>query len=306
MITILAIVFVIAVGSAIGFIYLTPETATRVFFNFERQRAGLVRKEIRLPDGANYAYLEGGQGETLMLLHGFGANKDTFARTSRYLTSHYRVVVPDHIGFGESDHPAEADYSPNAQAERLHALAKALGISTLHLGGNSMGGQIAMAYAALYPDEVKSLWLLDPAGIWSAPESDLRKVIAKTGKNPLMPQTEDEFAELIPFVMADAPFIPRPLMNVMARERILNYTLEEKIFPQLIADSVEQRVNGMQTPTLIVWGELDRTLNVASAEILHKLMPNSQVIIMPGVGHVPMVERPLQSANDYLKFRSTL
>ena len=95
-------------------------------------------------------------------------------------------------------------------------------------------------------------------------------------------------------------------MNVMARERILNYTLEEKIFPQLIADSVEQRVNGMQTPTLIVWGELDRTLNVASAEILHNLMPNSQVIIMPGVGHVPMVERPLQSANDYLKFRSTL
>ena len=115
MITILAIVFVIAVGSAIGFIYLTPETATRVLFNFERQRAGLVRKEIRLPDGANYAYLEGGQGEALVLLHGFGANKDTFARTSRYLTSHYRVVVPDHIGFGESNHPAAADYSPNAQ-----------------------------------------------------------------------------------------------------------------------------------------------------------------------------------------------
>ena len=53
------------------------------------------------------------------LLHGFGADKDHFARVAHWLTPHYRVIVPDLIGFGESSHPFDADYSPAAQAERL-------------------------------------------------------------------------------------------------------------------------------------------------------------------------------------------
>lgn len=299
----LAVLFVAAI-SGVGFVYLAPESAMRVFLDLERKRAGLVRKELDLPGGTHYVYLEGGQGEPLMLLHGFGGNKDNFVRAARYLTPHYRVILPDNTGFGESSHDPAADYSPDAQASRLHALAQALGIKTLDLGGNSMGGQIALAYAALYPAEVKSLWLLDTAGIWSAPESELRKVIRETGRNPLMIQNEDDFAGLFPFVMNDPPFIPRPIRDVMARERINNFSLEQKIFAQIAADSVEERVTGLATPALIVWGDRDRTLNVGTAEILHKLMPNSQVIIMPGIGHLPMIERPQQSVEDYLKFRA--
>ncbi len=271
--------------------------------SIERKRAGLVRKEIDLPDGTHYVYLEGGEGEPLMLLHGFGGNKDNFTRVACFLTSHYRVIVPDHIGFGESAHPQDADYSPMAQADRLHTLTQASGIQSVHVGGNSMGGQIAMTYAALYPDEVKSLWLLDPAGVWSAPESEVRKIIVETGRNPLIVRNEDEFAQLFAMVMNEPPFVPRPILNVMAKERIRNYALEERIFKQLVGDSVEERVRGMKTPTLIVWGDKDRLVNVATADFLHKLLPNSQVVIMSGVGHVPMLERPRQSAEDYLRFR---
>ena len=64
--------------AVVGFVYLAPETATRWAIEAQRSGAGLVRKEITLPDGLHYAYLEGGQGEPLMLVHGFGANKDTF------------------------------------------------------------------------------------------------------------------------------------------------------------------------------------------------------------------------------------
>ena len=304
MLTILAVVIVIVAAAGVGFVYLAPETATRAFINLERWRAGLVRKEIRLPDGTHYVYLEGGQGEPLMLLHGFGGNKDNFTRVARFLTSQYRVIVPDHIGFGESAHPQDADYSPAVQAERLHLLASALGIASLHLGGNSMGGQIALSYAVLYPAEVKSLWLLDPAGVWSAPESEVRKIIKDTGRNPLTPRNEEEFAALLPFVMADPPFVPRPIMNVLARERIRNFDLEQRIFMQIAGDSVEQRVNGLATPSLIVWGDQDRLIDVATADILQKLLPKSQVIIMPGIGHVPMIERPRQTADDYLRFRT--
>jgi pimeloyl-ACP methyl ester carboxylesterase len=291
---------------AVGFVYLFPEKAAQLAVASERARAGLVRKEIDLPDGLHYVYLEGGRGEPLMLLHGFGANKDNFLRVAKFLTPQYRLIIPDHIGFGESSHPAQADYSSAAQAQRIKALNQALGIGRLHLGGNSMGGQIAMTYASLYPNDVVSLWLLDPAGIWSAPPSELVNRVTTSKRNPMLIKSEEEFAQLISFVMTDPPFIPPPVRDVLARERINNYDLETRIFEQIRADSVEARVSGLATPTLIVWGDEDRAINVATADILHKLMPNSHVIILHGVGHLPMLEQPRQSADDYLRFRESL
>ena len=81
-----------------------------------------------------------------------------------------------------------------------------------------------------------------------------------------------------------------------------------KIFGEVRNQSIplEKRVAGLKTPTLIVWGDQDRVLHVSGAEILHKLLPNSQVVIMHGVGHVPMLEQPRQTAEDYLAFRKTL
>jgi pimeloyl-ACP methyl ester carboxylesterase len=301
----LAALVLIVVG-AVGFVYLAPEIATRLAVGAERQRSGLARKEIDLPGGLHYAYLEGGQGEPLMLLHGFGANKDNFARVARFLTPHYRVIVPDHIGFGESAHPPQADYAPPAQAERLRAFAQALGIKKLHLGGNSMGGHIALTYAALYPREVASLWLLAPAGVWSAPPSEVRKRIADTGRNPMIVKNEEEFAELVAVVTAAPLPIPRRFLDVLAQERIRNRDLEQRIFKQLADDSVEQRVRGLATPALIVWGAQDRVLHPASAGILQMLLTRSEVVLMPDVGHVPMLEQPERSALEYLRFRSTL
>lgn len=287
-------------------LYLAPETATQIALSAERRMGGLERKEITLPDGLRYVYLEGGRGEPLLLLHGFGANKDNYVRVARQLTEHYRVIAPDHIGFGESTHPADADYRPLAQVERLRQLVAALGLKRVHLGGSSMGGQIALIYAARYPDEVASLWLLDPAGIWSAPRSEMHQIIAGGGRNPLMAQSADEFAAIYAFVMSDPPFIPRPLLDVMARERIANHALEERIFREITSDSVEARVAGLKTPSLIVFGARDRVIHPGSAEILHKLLPNSRVVILPNTGHLPMLEKPRRSAEDYLKFRAAL
>lgn len=289
-----------------GFIYLAPVQATRVALDAERHHAGLVRKEITLPDGLHYAYLEGGEGETLMLLHGFGADKDNFTRVAHWLTPHYRVIVPDLLGFGESSHPPEADYGPVAQMERVRRLAQALGVTSLHLGGSSMGGQIAMTYAIMHPAEVRSLWLLDPAGIWSAPKSELAKLVVEQGRNPLIAKNEDEFAATFSFVMSDPPFIPRPILNVMAQGQISNVALAEKIFKQIATYSVEAGVTGLETPAFIVWGDQDRAINVATGEILHKLMPRSQLSVMHGLGHLPMIERPKQCAEEYLRFRANI
>ena len=303
--TVLTIAVLIVVAAA-GFVYLAPGSALHLMVNAMRAQAGLDLKEIRLPDGLRYVYLEGGQGAPLMLLHGFGANKDNFARVAGLLTKRYRVIIPDLIGFGESSHPADADYSPPAQAGRLRSFTHALGLTGLHIGGNSMGGHIAMTYAALYPGEVKSLWLLDPGGVWSAPRSMVRTAVETTGKNPLMVRTEEDFATLLQWVMNKPPFVPRPILNVLARERIANYALEERILREITADSVEPRVTGLAVPALIVWGSEDRIIHPESAKILNRLMPCSRVILMPKTGHLPMFENPRQSARDYLTFRASL
>jgi pimeloyl-ACP methyl ester carboxylesterase len=120
------------VAALVGFVYFFPEKATQLVIESERQRADLVRQEIDLPDGLHYVYLQGSHGEPLMLLHGFGANKDNFVRVARFLTPHYRVIAPDHVGLGESSHPLHADYAPPAQAVRLHAFIRALGLKRLH------------------------------------------------------------------------------------------------------------------------------------------------------------------------------
>jgi len=296
---------IICIVTGVGFLYLAPGKFTRLALDTERWRSGLTLKSIDLPGELHYVYLEGGQGEPLILLHGFGADKDNFTRVARFLTPHYRVIIPDHIGFGESSHPQDASYMAGVQAARIRSLAQALGIRTVHLGGSSMGGHISMMYAALYPDEVKSLWLLDPGGIWSAPPSELREIMIKTGENPLMARNEDEFAKIFEFVMTDHPFIPRPILNVMAQERIKNYELEKRIFRELTADSAEKYIKGLKTPTLIVFGDKDRAINPATADILHKIIPNSEVIMMKGLGHLPMIEQPRKTAEDYLKFRET-
>jgi pimeloyl-ACP methyl ester carboxylesterase len=305
-IKILLVLFAIIFGSIIGFVYWAPEKAYSVGLDLDRHRSSLSRKEIDLADGLHYVYLEGGNGEPLMLLHGFGMNKDAFTRVARYLTPHYRVIIPDAIGFGESSHPQGANYSIPAQMERLRSLAHALGLERLHLGGSSMGGQIALTYAARYPGEVISLWLLNPAGIWSSPPSEVFNIFKETGRNMLMVKNEDDFEQCIQFIIYKPPYIPGFIKEIMAQERIRNYNLEDQVIKQIVAYEVEKSVSGLTIPALIVWGDKDRVLNPASAEILHNLMPRSQVIIMRNTGHLPMMEQARQSSEDYLRFRSDL
>jgi pimeloyl-ACP methyl ester carboxylesterase len=275
-------------------------------YSLERARAGLARKEIALADGTRIAYLDGGEGAPLVLVHGFGADKDNFTRVARFLTPHYRVIAPDLVGFGESAHRADVDYRYAAQAERLRAFVQALGLSRIDLGGNSMGGGIAMSYAAQHPREVASLWLIDCAGIAEAPPSELAKIVTTTGENPLMITKESDFPAFLKFVMSDPPYIPGSVMDVMARERIANQAIERQVFRQIATDSVSASVKGLATPALIVWGDEDRALSVGTVPVLKTLLPNAQAVVMPHVGHAPMIERPRQSAEDYLRFRAGL
>lgn len=290
--------------TALACVYLAPGPTTHFFVAVERARSGLARKEILLPDGLRMVYLEGGTGQPLMLLHGFSDDKDNFVYVARSLVAHFHLIIPDLNGFGESSRPSGANYGVTAQVERLRGLAGALGLPRLDLGGSSMGGQIALIWASAYPKEVTSLWLLDPGGLRGVPPSDLDTLKQKSGVNPIAGSDKAAFDKEASLAMSAPPPIPKPILDYIGEQRAKNKPMEAIISRDLSVEApLEPRISGLQTPTLIVWGKQDHMINPIAASLLHGLLPRSKVILMDGAGHLPMLEKPEQSAADYLAFR---
>ncbi len=300
-------VFVYIVLAAIAVIMLAllvaPAELTAMGLWLERRISGLTLRSARV-DGFDMPYLEGGKGEVLLLIHGFGGDKDNFTRIARFLTPHYRVIIPDLPGFGDATRNPKASYTMAEQVGRIHGLVTQLGITRLHLGGNSMGGFIAAQFAAPYGHMVASLWLLDPAGTEASHSSAMLLNYEKTGKNPLLVAKVGDFNETIRATTRKAPFLPGFARQTLGRRAVADFELHTQIMRQL-SDSplLEKSFQPMPTPALIVWGAEDEILSPSGAETFRMMFPNSRVILMEGIGHLPMLEAPQQSATDYLAFR---
>lgn len=268
----------------------------------ERYRAGLEVRSVEV-DGFRMPYLVGGDGPPLVLLHGFGADRSNWVRIAPHLTPHFRIVAPDLPGFGDSTRKPQGDYTYPAQVRRLETFLDRLDLDTVHLGGNSMGGQIAGRFAVRHPDRVRSLWLLAPGGVVSADTSELQRLAAR-GENPLFVESPEDFDRLMDFVFVEEPYVPGPIKDHLARRAMENRAFNERISRQIEADTrpLEEDLKGVSIPTLILWGKQDRLLHVSGARILGSVMPESEVVVLEETGHVPMVERPRRSAKAYLGF----
>ncbi|WP_461521090.1 alpha/beta fold hydrolase [Porticoccus sp.] len=285
---------------------LFPETAARLGLALERRYSGL-RRYSAIANGFAMPFLDGGKGEPLLLIHGFAGDKDNFCRIARFLTPHYRVIIPDLPGFGEASRDLNANYSMADQVANVCAFMDQLGLQQVHLGGNSMGGFIASQLAATYPDRVASLWLLDAAGTQAAHDSDMLQEYLVTDDVPLLVRSEQDFKTLLQAATYKTPFMPYSIKKTYARRAVTDYPLHTKIMAQLTASPLlEAQFSIISTPALIVWGQEDRMLSPDGAWALHTLLPKSQVRMMPGVGHMPMLETPRQVAMDYIHYRQTV
>ena len=110
----------------------------------------------------------------------------------------------------------QARYHIDAQVERLHAFLARLGLGSVHLGGNSMGGFIAAQYAASYPDEVRSLWLIDAAGSRLARDTAIIQHFIATGEMPLLVRSEADYGALLRTTMQHVPVLPYSLRCELA------------------------------------------------------------------------------------------
>lgn len=261
--------------------------------------AGLQKKQANAA-GFEWTYLENtlkGQKPTLLQVHGFGASKENWLDLSRHLKDDFHLVAVDLPGHGETTFNPALEYDLDDQVQRLHAFTQAIGIQNFHMIGNSMGGGISALYAGTFPDDVAGIILLNPAGIFDA-KSEFDNHLAK-GENPLIVENEDDFAFLVDFVMVKAPPIPWPLSaasTIMMRER---KPQNDQIFVDLTGEHdfvFKDVITRISAPALIVWGKQDRVLNADNASEFQRLIPASKVTLLDNVGHVPMMEVPVDTA----------
>ncbi|MGQ0699922.1 MAG: alpha/beta fold hydrolase [Panacagrimonas sp.] len=274
----------------------------------DRLMAGVKLQRLR-SGGLEWVYLDsGGNGEPLVLVHGFGGDKTNWTLMCRQLRGRYRIIIPDLPGFGESDSPINARYRVQDHVERLRGFLRHLGVMRPHLGGNSMGGYTAALYAAQHPTEVRSLWLINAAGIFTAQPSELLAAVQSNGPNPLLPQTPAQFREVLNFAMSKPPYIPAFVLDVMARRAMAAIALRERQFEDILEDSphLETPLAGLPTPTHVLWGDQDRLIHVDCVRVFRELLPDCSATVLPGIGHVPMLEAPAETARDYLAFRERL
>lgn len=270
--------------------------------NSEYRKAGLTQKTMNV-NGNSISILESERDPAkpaIVLIHGFGANKENWVLFSRYLTDAFHVVAMDLPGHGESVKDLALSYDMDDQAGYVHEILTQLHINTFHLAGNSMGGAIACLYAAKYPEEVQSLFLIDPAGIHHY-DSELMPLLKK-GENPLIVKSRNDFDALMDFALEEKPYIPWPVAAVMAEKYVANRPVNEKIFSQMTGShqfDFEAELGKITAPTIILWGENDRIIHVDNASVFQKRIPHSRKMVMEGIGHAPMIEVPEQTAQIY-------
>ena len=299
----MAIGIVSALIIVAGLVYFVfPNLLVDAAIGWERRAAGLSKKIIQVGDDT-MAFLDGGQGETVLCLHGFGANKDNWPRMAKSLTGSYRVVAPDLPGFGESSQNWEKTYGADDQVKRLHGFVEQLGLKRFHLVGNSMGGLISARYTLAHPDRVVTLGLFNAAGVTSPEPSELQKLI-KQGRNALLVRSPEDFAALMDFVFVDPPPVPGSILRHLAREAMSHRPFNEKVLKDLIGDhrGLEPDLPQIKAPTLILWGDRDRVIHVSATKVLAAGLPNSFTVILKDCGHLPMIERPEETAGHYLDF----
>ncbi|HBX56150.1 alpha/beta fold hydrolase [Pseudomonas sp. UBA2684] len=287
-----------------GTLYFSPAALVTSMRLVERQLAELDSKQLTVGD-LSIHYYEGGpsSGETLLMVHGFGANKDNWLRFARHFTARYHVIALDLPGFGDSSKP-QASYDVGTQTERLAAFTAALKIKRLHLIGNSMGGHITALYAARYPQQVASLALFDNGGIDAPRKSEFITRLERGDANPLVVKAPEDFERLLEFVFVEPPPLPRGVKHYLAEQAIANSAHYQQVFEHLVERYIplEPELPKIQAPTLLLWGEHDRVLDVSSIEVMQALLKQPSVVIMQDCGHAPMIERPQETAAHYQAF----
>lgn len=225
---------------------------------------------------------------TLLLIHGSAASTRSWDRMVPLLTGSHHVVRIDLLGHGRSAKPDDGDYRTTSQAGRAGAVLDRLGVEAATIVGHSSGGYVATALAEQRPDLVTALALID-----SGPS--LASFIASDfDLDPSRWPPDDEQLRALAasgFGPDDYPIPPELLDEVRAMTFHSMTATMRASFEYLGQRPLPERLAGLGKPLLVVHGELERRYETASFAD-YRAVAGARVVMLPGVGHTPILEDP--------------
>jgi pimeloyl-ACP methyl ester carboxylesterase len=267
--------------------------------------AAVARLRYRTVHGHRRAFRMVGNGPPVLLIHGIGDSSETWAPVIPGLAQHYRVIVPDLLGHGNSDKP-RADYSVGAHANSMRDLLSVIGVDRATLIGHSLGGGVAMQFAYQYPERTDRIVLVANGGVGRHVTPILRAA-SLPGADLLLsglhlPGVRFQIGMAVKLLQVfgtrlglDAPDLLRvidSLPNAAARAAFIR-TLRAVVDWRGQVDTMLDRcylTEGM--PTMLVWGDRDPVLPPLHAGIAHIAMPGSRLELFPNTGHFPFHTDP--------------
>lgn len=302
--------------------YLYPTPLVHGYLRFGGYiLAGLQRKFLKVKN-FSFSYYERPSTSpeddptTLLFLHGFTSNKESWVRVTQNLPTSWRIVVLDMPGHGESSFDPKLDYSPYGMVEKVHMFVEALDLHQFHIIGESLGACVSSSYASQYPKRVRSLTAMCPPITHRLKDGVTTKYLEEfevTGKLRLLfPKCADEFQKMIDVILYNPAIFTfhYRMRQALVYMQMNHYPKFDKIQKDLLKTQegdkeVREMAKNITMPTLIVWGEHDRICDPSGATVLHSLVKTSELQIVERCGHAITLERPRKCAKILSNFINT-
>lgn len=252
---------------------------------------GVHQREVMV-DGHRIHYLEaapaqnGSADKPVVLVHGLGARASDWAALIPALAHHgYHVYALDLLGYGRSDKPFHGDMSLSTEERIVSGFIATLRLQQPDLGGWSMGGWIAAKLALDEPAKVRRLMLFDSAGMYMTIDFPITlfSPTDRAGFDMLVDRIEPNRH----FVHVPAVTIPGLLRTFQRGRWFVNSSLSSMLDGREVLDF---RMHRLKMPVLLVWGTEDKLTPVSGGERMHKTVPQSVLVELPGCGHLAIVE----------------
>jgi pimeloyl-ACP methyl ester carboxylesterase len=297
-------------GIGLGVAYATASRSDMPLDALKARWAGGASRFLPV-GGVEAHYRDEGRGPAVVLVHGTSASLHTWDGWVERLRADHRVVRFDLPGFGLTGPSPSRDYSLEAYVAFVDEVVGRLGLDRFVIGGNSLGGHVALRYAVAHPDRVRALILVDASGypllLGSAP------LAFRLARWPVLPALLERLD-------------PRRLVEDGVR-RV--YGDPERIRPGVVERYYElalrpgnraafgdrmrlaygddtARIRQLRVPTLILWGARDRVIPLEAARRFAVDIPGARLVVYDDLGHVPMEEDPARTVVDVQRFLGTL
>lgn len=254
-----------------------------------------------LADGTRMHYVTRGdptRGDDIILIHGLMSSTSEWSKNMDALAQEHRVWAIDLIGFGYSSRVVDPVYSLKYLARSVQELMDARGIARAHLVGHSLGGAIALQLAHDSPNRVNRLVLVDPAAYIFG----LLRPVRLAVHVPLLPRTLGAWFLTNPRVhrtalrnaLGDPGRLDAEMLAARVRATRVKGTCDALIAMAASRDAANlpEGLAKIQSPALILWGDRDYVLPLHHGQRLVRDLPNAELVILEGAGHVPNEEFP--------------